>query len=175
MPTQLLDWSARRFDYDLDARLYPELITRLRDTPLRAAHAVRGLPAELLAQRDGEAWSIQENLGHLSDLDAGLWSRRLDQYDATVDQLVAADMGNAATFAADHNARPIDAVLDELATVRGGLVTRLASKPADYFACTARHPRLETSMRVIDMLFFQAEHDDHHLARVWEMRRSFGL
>ena len=33
------------------------------------------------------------------------------------------------------------------------------------------HPRLERPMRLIDMMFFHAEHDDYHLARISELRR----
>ena len=31
------------------------------------------------------------------------------------------------------------------------------------------HPRLKQPMRLVDHLFFAAEHDDHHLARMWEL------
>jgi hypothetical protein len=31
------------------------------------------------------------------------------------------------------------------------------------------HPRLKTPMRLIDHLYFVAEHDDHHHARIWEL------
>jgi len=34
---------------------------------------------------------------------------------------------------------------------------------------TAHHPRLEKPMRVIDLAFFAAEHDDHHLAKLTGM------
>ena len=36
---------------------------------------------------------------------------------------------------------------------------------ADIFR-TALHPRLETPMRMMDLFYFVAEHDDHHLARI---------
>ena len=31
------------------------------------------------------------------------------------------------------------------------------------------HPRLKQPMRLVDHLYFVAEHDDHHLAKIWEM------
>ena len=31
-------------------------------------------------------------------------------------------------------------------------------------ARTALHPRLQKQMRLVDMCYFSAEHDDHHLA-----------
>jgi hypothetical protein len=35
------------------------------------------------------------------------------------------------------------------------------------------HPRLNQPMRVVDLLFFVAEHDDYHLARISELIREF--
>jgi hypothetical protein len=40
---------------------------------------------------------------------------------------------------------------------------------ASLFARTIPHPRLKTPMRLVDHLYFAAEHDDHHLARIWEL------
>jgi hypothetical protein len=34
------------------------------------------------------------------------------------------------------------------------------------------HPRLGTPMRLVDMMFFVAEHDDHHLATITELARA---
>jgi hypothetical protein len=28
---------------------------------------------------------------------------------------------------------------------------------------------MKTPMRLVDHLYFAAEHDDHHLARIWEL------
>jgi len=37
---------------------------------------------------------------------------------------------------------------------------------------SALHPRLQTPMRLIDHLFFIAEHDDHHLAKIGMLLRE---
>jgi hypothetical protein len=36
----------------------------------------------------------------------------------------------------------------------------------------ALHPRLNVRIRVLDLAFFIAEHDDHHLARISELRQD---
>ena len=51
------------------------------------------------------------------------------------------------------------------------LVDRLESLDAEIFARSALHPRLNVQMRLVDMLFFQAEHDDYHLARISELKK----
>jgi hypothetical protein len=40
---------------------------------------------------------------------------------------------------------------------------------------TGLHPRLNQPMRVIDLILFIAEHDDHHLARITELKQAFSL
>jgi uncharacterized damage-inducible protein DinB len=170
MPSKLIPWPTRSFHFDTPAGLYPELIERIRSAPLRAAAMVDGVPAAVLTQRDEDgSWSIQENIAHLADLDRLLWEPRLDQFEAGVPILLSADMDNAATHAADHNARSIDEVLAEFRRSRAAIVGRMDDKPLTYFELSARHPRLETPMRLIDLIFFKAEHDDHHLARAREL------
>ena len=70
---------------------------------------------------------------------------------------------------ANHNARSLAAVVDDLQAARELTLTRLAAlQPADLGRCS-RHPRLDQPMRVVDLLYFCAEHDDHHLARIREL------
>jgi uncharacterized damage-inducible protein DinB len=172
MPNRV-PWTSRSFRFDSPVDLYPELIERLRGTPARAEEIARTAPAAVLTRRDGDTWSIQENLGHLADLEP-LFMGRLDDFDAGTETLRPADMTNRATHEADHNARPIASVLSDLRTRRDRLIARLeALAPAD-FARTALHPRLQQPMRVVDMLFFHAEHDDYHLARARHLLRLFG-
>ncbi len=171
MPNRV-PWTQRRFDFDFPADLFPELLERLRGTPARVEEIARALPPNVLRRRDGETWSIQENIGHLANLES-LFSGRLDDFEVGATTLRAADMSNQETHEAAHNARPIKEVLNEFRTLRRQLVARLAAlSPAD-FSRTARHPRLQQPMRIVDMLLFHAEHDDYHLARIRELVRLF--
>lgn len=74
-----IKWTDRRFDFTFPAGLYPEMIERLRGTPARLEDRMGSMPAEVLQRRDVERWSIQENAGHLLDLES-LLMERLDQY-----------------------------------------------------------------------------------------------
>lgn len=78
--TDRIKWTDRRFDFTFPVALYPEMIERLRGTPARLEDRISSLPAESLRRRDGERWSIQENAGHLLDLES-LVMERLNQYD----------------------------------------------------------------------------------------------
>ena len=167
-----IKWADRQFQFTFPVGTYPELIERLRGTPARLAERLTAVPADHLVQRYGGSWSMQEHAGHLADLDETLFLRRLDDYENGVPILRAADMTNAGTEAAQHNRRPLADVLGGCRTIRDRLVARLEGLEAEAFAQVARHPRLQCPMRLVDMLFFHAEHDDYHLARITELRWS---
>jgi uncharacterized damage-inducible protein DinB len=172
MPNRV-PWTERRFRFDIPVELFGELMERLRGTPARVEEAVGRLSTEQLRQRERTGtWSIQENIGHLADLES-LFTGRLDDFDAGAQVLRPADMTNRATHEADHNARRIEEVTSDFRRLRAELVARLDALQPGEFARTALHPRLKQPMRVVDMMLFHAEHDDYHLARIRHLIRRF--
>jgi hypothetical protein len=168
--TKRINWTDRRFDFSFPVELYPEMIERIRGTPARLEDRIGSLPPTVLQRRDGEKWSIQENAGHLLDLES-LGMERLNEYLAGADELHAADMSNRKTHEADHNRVPVASILRDFREQRMEIVARLETLDAAMFARTALHPRLAVQMRLVDLIFFQAEHDDYHLARISELMR----
>ncbi len=168
-----LKWTDRTFQFTFPVEVYPEMIERVRGTPARLEDRVKSIAPEILTKRDGERWSIQENAGHLLDLES-LVSGRLDEYLAGAKVLHAADMSNRKTYAADHNQVSMQSILTDFRAQRTQLTNRLDSLDSQTFAVVAHHPRLNVPMRLVDMIFFQAEHDDFHLARISELIKLFG-
>ena len=166
-----IPWMQRVFPFAFAPGFYPEVIERLRGTPARLEDRVRGLSVEVLTRRDGDHWSIQENAGHLFDLEA-LMEGRLEEFLAGAEVLRAADLTNRVTATAGHNDQPIDEILAAFRARRLGNVARLEALDTDLFARTALHPRLQVPMRLIDMLEFMANHDDYHLVTIGEMLRQ---
>src|SRR5215203_5571638 len=101
-----------------------------------------------------------------------LVSQRIDEYLAGNTALHAADMSNRKTHDANHNDVPVDSIVTAFRSARHEIVNRLESFEAEVFERSALHPRLNVPMRLVDMLFFQAEHDDYHLARISELKNS---
>jgi uncharacterized damage-inducible protein DinB len=164
-------WFERRFSFEhLSAQDAAFLVERLRGAPARVEDKLRDLPRALLTRRDGEAWSIQEHVGHLVDLDA-LHAARLDDYLAGASVLRAADLQNRKTYEARHNERPLSELVQAFRRERGRFVERLAAWNPQSLDVSAIHPRLQQPMRLVDMLYFVAEHDDHHLAWMTELAR----
>jgi len=109
----------------------------------------------------------------LLDLES-LVAQRLDEYESGAARLHAADMSNRKTYEADHNQVSINVILRSFREQRFNIVSRLDGFESSMFARSALHPRLGVQMRLVDMIFFQAEHDDYHLARISELIRLFG-
>ena len=166
---QRIKWTDRRFNFDFPTGIYPEMIERVRGTPARLEDLFAGLAPDILTNQVDGRWSMQENAGHLLDLES-LVDQRIDEYLAGNTVLHAADMSNRKTFDASHNEVPVESILKAFRDARHGIVERLESFDADIFARSALHPRLNVQMRLVDMLFFQAEHDDYHLARISELK-----
>ena len=165
-----IKWTDRKFSFEFPAGIYPEMIERVRGTPPRLENLVNGLAPEILTSQVDGRWSMQENAGHLLDLESLVW-QRVDEYVAGSETLHAADMSNRKTYEASHNDVSVNTILNSFRSARHELVHRLESLDDEIFARSALHPRLNVQMRLVDMLFFQAEHDDYHLARISQLKK----
>ncbi len=161
-------WFERRFDFSFPVEMYPNICARLRGTPARLEEELFAPSHERLTWKAGRKWSAQEHAGHLVDLEP-LWLTRVEDYVAGSNQLTPTDLNNRKTDEANHNARPLQQILAEFRSARGRLLRRLDELDVFLFARAIPHPRLKTPMRLVDHLYFVAEHDDHHLARIWEL------
>ena len=164
-------WFDRQFAFNLPVELYGHLTIRLRGTAPRLEELTRHLSQPVLATKFGDQWSIQENVGHLLDLEP-LWQSRLVDFLDGKETLTPADLENRKTHEAHHDKTPPGILLKSFRQARERLVERLEQLPPEAFGKTSRHPRLEAPMRLINLLEFIAEHDDHHLARIWKLRRQ---
>jgi len=84
--------------------------------------------------------------------------------------LRSADLENKKTDFAQHNKTEINDLLSIFQELRNTTLKELAKLKEQDVYKTALHPRLKHPMRTMDLFFFVAEHDDHHLARMTEIR-----
>jgi len=166
--SQVPIWFERKFEFSFPVELLPNLCARLRGTPARLEELLRDRSHAILIGKAQSKWSAQENAGHLLDMEP-LWLARVGDYAAASDQLTVADLTNRKTHEANHNERRLEQILSEFRTARERLLKRVDELDASLLARTIPHPRMKTPMRLVDHLYFVAEHDDHHLARIWEL------
>jgi hypothetical protein len=166
------EWIKRQFSFGLPLGMYANVVERVRGTPARLEDLIRPLATEVITRRDGDKWSIQEHAGHLLDLEV-LGMDRLDDFEAGRETLTAADIQNRKTHEADHNSNTIANILAAFRKERMEFVRRLDLADEEFVQRMALQPRLKVKIRVIDLVFFIAEHDDHHLARISELIRMW--
>ena len=164
-------WFERKFEFTFPVEQYPNLCVRLRGTPARLEEILAGVPRDVLISKPDDKWSAQEHAGHLLDLEP-LWLARVDDFLTGGDTLTTADLTNRKTHEANHNARSLEEILADFRRARLSLLDRVEKVSSHLFARSMLHPRLKQPMRLVDHLYFVAEHDDHHMATIWQMIRK---
>jgi uncharacterized damage-inducible protein DinB len=167
-------WFDRTFAFPYPANLFHSLRSRLRGAPARLSETLRGQPRARRTRHAPGTWSAQEHAGHLVDLDS-LWLARVGDFLNCDTRLTPADLTNRATTEARHNARPLRTIINEFRAARARLLASVDSAAAGSFSHRLLHPRMQTPMALTDHLYFVAEHDDHHLARIWTLLNEEGL
>jgi len=158
-------WFERKFDFNFPIGLFPVIVERLRGTIFQLKAMAENIPEEKLSVKKDGKWSIKEVAGHLFDLEE-LWSNRVDDFLSHKEILRAADLNNTKTHEANHNSKTIVQLLNQFIAARNNLINKVKDIDETAAAITSLHPRLKQPMRLIDSLFFIAEHDDHELAKI---------
>ncbi len=165
-------WFERRFTFELPVSAAPGIIERLRGTPARVAHRLGAIPAERLIHRPSpEHWSIQENAGHLLDLES-IWMTRVNDLASGRNTLTPGDTENRQTFNAHHNEHPLAPLLARFAEARAELVGQLEGADEADWMRSAMNLQIHKPMRLLDLAVYIAEHDDHHLATITDLLRG---
>lgn len=161
-------WLERDFDILVPVELFPNILERLRGTPARVEDRLRVVEPGAQTASDGASWSVLENVGHLLQVES-LWAARLDDFEARRPELTAARFEPWRVGEAQFNRRVARNLCAGFRGARGQLVARLERIDDDIMRVVARHPRLDRGMRVVDLMVFIAEHDDHHLATITQL------
>jgi uncharacterized damage-inducible protein DinB len=168
--TQQIPWFQRQFHFDYPTTLFPVIFSRLEGSLFRLAHVLRTADDER-SSYNPNGWSVKQHLGHLYDLEE-LWWQRLADFQQNKAVLTAADLSNKKTEEAMHNENTLENLLNAFALERQKMLEVVYELDAVDLSKTALHPRLNQPMRLIDSLYFVAEHDDHHIAIISTLLRK---
>ena len=141
MPAPMF-WADRTFNFDYPVELFPNMVERLRGTPLRVRHMLEHLPEKIIIIRHQDKWSLKERVGHL---------------------IMVERLSNKKTYESSFNDDALEDLFERFQEVRNMFVEKLEHITLKQAALTAMHPRLQQPMRLVDLVYFAAEHDDHEL------------
>jgi uncharacterized damage-inducible protein DinB len=157
-------WLEREWKFNFTAGLFPIVFNRLSGAIPRAKQIFTNVQ-EQHAEKKINGWTAKEHLGHLGDLEE-LWWNRWEDFKNNKEILTPADITNKRTTEANHNGKSIKELLQTFSSERQKILGAIYDCDEAILNRTSLHPRLKTPMRLIDYLYFVAEHDDHHLAAI---------
>ena len=158
-------WFDREFDLSFGPEKYVAIRAQLAGAPDRLRQAVGGPTEDVLVAKPDGKWSIKEQVGHLFIMEP-LWRVRLQDILDQRPVLTVADLNNTATTEAGFNGSPVGGLLERFVAERAETMRLLDRIDVLDMQRTSLHPRLKQPMRVIDLAYFVAEHDEHHIAIV---------
>jgi uncharacterized damage-inducible protein DinB len=165
-----LPWFERSFNFDFPLGLFPVIFSRLEGTLFRLSAILQNADDEYCSHNPN-GWSVKEHLGHLYDLE-DLWWKRLADFNEHKAELTTADLNNTKTKEAGHNKKTLEQLMLAFTIERQKMLETVYGFDREMLARTSVHPRLNQPMRLIDALYFVAEHDDHHIAAISNLLRK---
>ena len=162
-----LEWFDRQFEFGLPIGMLPFYIERLRGTISRLEAKVMGVDERILSDKLDGKWSVKQNIGHLAEVDE-IANKRIDEIIAGVPTM------SPAVFEprGDYNQQTVYEVLAHFLRNRTRNIDRYHELTGNELEKSSLHPRLRLMMTPVDLAWFDAEHDDHHLVRINEIIRT---
>ncbi len=154
-------WAEMQFDWPTDISEKDTLLHHLATFPSQCSITLESIPHEKLNVRHDGKWSIQEHLGHLLDMD-DLPSKRIIEILADKSVMTAADMDNRHTWDQNYNDHNIYEICERFIGRRRILVDLFKSVPEEKWLASANHERLNRQMSILDLAYFQGQHDHYH-------------
>ncbi len=161
-------WFDRKFDFSPCNNDYDAVYKRLQQAIDTLKQIIDGVPNVVLENKPGGKWSVKEHAGHLYLLEP-LWRERIVDIQHSKPVLTPADLENKATSEAGFNNWSIAILLEKLTDERNKTLLLLRSVNDEDKIKNSLHPRLQQAMRLIDIAYFAAEHDEHHLMKIKEI------
>lgn len=158
-----LDWFERKFTFGLPVGMLPFYLERLEGTIFRMEIKLHNVSNEILSTKPDGKWSVKQNIGHLAEVDE-IANKRIEEI------LNGASTLSPAVFEPkDYNPWPIGDVLEYFKRTRRENLLKYKNLSATDLTKSSIHPRLKVPMTTVDLAWFDAEHDDHHLVRINEI------
>jgi DinB superfamily len=156
-----LPWFERSLIFGKPKEMLPYFLERLNGTIARMAAKIQHVPEEILSAPFNGKWSIKENIGHLAQVDQLNNGRVQD-----IIKGVSPMSPSLFELRQNYNAMPTEVLLDFFIKIRQKNIANYGSLSDDQLAKSSLHPRLKVMMTPVDLVWFDAEHDDHHLVKI---------
>lgn len=158
-----LPWFERNLKFGYPKEMLPFFLERLEGSMVRIEMKVTGIDEIILSTKLNGKWSVKQNIGHLAEVDE-IANKRLDEMVAGI-----SPMSPAVFEPQDYNPWPIEKVVNLFKTNRWKNLKKYQSLAEADLLKSSLHPRLKVLMTPVDLAWFDAEHDDHHIVKINEI------
>jgi GNAT superfamily N-acetyltransferase/uncharacterized damage-inducible protein DinB len=165
-------WFDRKFDFHFGMEAFPNLLERLEKSAGKFREIIIEASEQELNFKSDREWSVKEHIGHLSILEP-LWQKRFSEIKTNLTEMSPADLTNKGTDEALFNQYAIEKIINDFEQERKNTVQLLKCFSGKDFELSVYHPRLKQPMRIIDLMYFVAEHDIHHMKRIIHILNTF--
>lgn len=170
-PQPAIKWFDRKFDFNFGIEQFSDLLERLEKTSSQILEITNGISKQDLNFKPAGKWSIKEHIGHLWVLEP-LWQKRFLEIKEIQAEMSPADLNNTATDNALFNQYDTEKITADFQQERKHTIRLLKSFNEENLLNSLYHPRLNQPMRIIDLMYFVAEHDEHHLNAILRNRNN---
>ena len=156
-----IPWFERNLDFGKPKEMLPYYLERLEGTIARIEQKVGHVTDNKLSAQHNGKWSVKQNIGHLAEVDE-IANKRIDEMINGVSPL------SPAVFEPkqDYNSMPVEEVIQYFVQRRRSNLKKYTELSDDALTKASLHPRLKVLMTPVDLAWFDAEHDDHHLVKI---------
>jgi hypothetical protein len=159
-----VEWFQRSFSFGMPVGMLPFYLERLSGTAARMEEKTLKVSDEILSFKLDGKWSAKENMAHLAEVDE-IALKRLDEMVNGISPMSPAVIQPSRNY----NAQPVKEVIEYFRENRAKNLARYQLLSEGDLVKSSLHPRLKVQMNPVDLAYFDAEHDDHHLVRVNEI------
>lgn len=158
------EWFERSFTFGIAPEMLPFFLERLRGTVVRLEYKVAYEADDILTYQPAGKWSIKQHIGHLGEVDE-IALRRINEIVDGISPMTPAIVEPKN----DYNSQPVADIVQFFAGRRRVNLERYSKLSDEECFRQSLHPRLKMLMTPVDLAYFDAEHDDHHLVKINEI------
>ncbi|KIC94944.1 DinB family protein [Flavihumibacter solisilvae] len=162
----LLKWFDRNFTFGLPNAMLPFYLERLAGTSTRMRAKLDGIDDSILSEKYNGKWSVKQHIGHLAEVDQVASKRIVEMVSGKP------ELSPAVFEPKDYSTWALQEVLDHFDRIRKENLSHYEKLTEEQLQMASLHPRLKVMMTPVDLAFFDAEHDDHHLVAINEIVKA---
>lgn len=154
-------WFERSFQSGNPPEMLPLALERLEGTLVRIPAKLKNITEEDASKCFNEKWSIQQHIGHLSEVEEIAHIRFREIIEGVSPMTSAIQPAKA-----DYNSMQLEDVFLLFKNARIKSIDFIDTVNVESLSLLSVHPRIKIPMNLVDLACFHAEHDDHHLVAI---------